>query len=511
MDHKNNDLALQALYAMPRTSWDFEIYKLAVMLHLMQSPKQMQQAELLVTEFGKPFLEVANPIAPTELPPLRIKMPLMENVTDQDRFKLWMVYQTALSDTAWGRAKEEYEKKRRRQQQQTQSRKRMSNTAGALVDWAMRRMSIETEEERIERERVDWDNAMIYRALSNKQYEYGWNIYLRMGEAVNEFTPRVVMHLCRRAFSDTPMMTHVSRRAEWEGRAWEVYGRFMCSEYLHPEEPEMPGFLSDLLSITAFSPEKRERVRYTKTLSVYDLLQRLSLNSLLGEDQVVVPVLCMLLFECRGAPATIIQMCNKAFEIFHTQRQFKAANTQLSVYWALFVLCVKSGDVLDFSKVLKCLTQDGEGEEWPTSLLAPIQTFHDRYLDCGQRTNVHHCYFHDYIFQRVKHTDEEDDDDDDDRDQITMDAFGFIELVSNESGEFVQRERGDLAEPVAFVDHAVHRRTNIPEPLAALVARAAAIGAAKDEQLQQRKVYYTPNKARSLLRHCLDIVSKKDV
>ncbi|KAI8142268.1 hypothetical protein BJV82DRAFT_616151, partial [Fennellomyces sp. T-0311] len=365
MDHHLNDLAIQVLYAMPRPLWDAQAYKTGVSLHLIQSPKQVVEAEWLISAFGKLYIEVANPLSPTELPPIRIDTPLMKDVTEQDRYKLWMFYQSALNGSEWAEEKDQYEQRRR------DSNSKMRNINSSLwKDWAMRRMSIETEEQRIERNKIDNDNAMIYTAATQKQYEYGWGIYVRMGSTVDEFTPRVVMHLCWLAFNDTPLMSHVSLRSEWEHRAWEVYARFMCSEYLHPDQPEMPGFLCDLILITAFSPE---RARYTKTLSVYKLLERLKLDRLLRQDQVLTPVLCVLLMECEGAPATIMDMCHKAFAIWHVKMQLDARYqchepTLFSLYWALMVLCIKSGSVVDFAQVLKNLLMNS-GTSLPTSLV----------------------------------------------------------------------------------------------------------------------------------------------
>ncbi|KAI9497609.1 hypothetical protein BDB00DRAFT_868209 [Zychaea mexicana] len=529
MDNNQNVLALQALYSMPRGLWDIQAYKLAISLHLIQKPQQVQQAEWLLSEFGKPYLQVANPLAPTLLPPLKIETPLMKDVTEQDRYKLWMFYQSALSGTEWAKEKETYEEQRRN------SNSKMRNINSSLwKDWALRRMSIETEEERIRHNKIDNDNAMIYTASSQKQFEYGWGIYVRMGETVDEFTPRVVMHLCWRAFSDTPLMSHVSLRSQWESRAWEVYARFMCSEHLHPDQPETPGFLCDLILITAFSPQKE---RYTKTQSVYQLLRRLELDALLRQDQVLTPVLCVLLIECQGAPASIMDMCHKAFEIWQVKTRLDARYRFLekqqqqqhqhrhqpivlySLYWALLILCIKSGSVSDFVQVLQSLLLNS-GVGLPTSLVMTIQTFHDRYL-CKEGEQK--CYFHEYLLRTVQYVDKqqhgvEDVYDNNDKSEEKqrelpheeeMNAFGFVREAGKPWESVQPRRKSVVAEPIAYVDHALHQRSNIHETLAAYVAMAASIGAAKDEYLPMQPIYSNGTKAKSLIRHCFEVGSKK--
>ncbi|KAI9272794.1 hypothetical protein BDA99DRAFT_533628 [Phascolomyces articulosus] len=558
MDINQDKYALQALYAMPRPLWDMQAYKLAISLHLMHHPKQIQQAEWLLSEFGKPYLQVANPLAPTLLPPLKIDTPLMNEVTEQDKYKLWMFYQSALNGTEWAKEKEIYEEQRR------DSNSKMRNINSSLwKDWALRRLSIETEEERIEHNKIDNDNAMMYTAVTQKQFEYGWGIYVRMGETVDEFTPRVVMHLCWRAFSDTPLMSHVSLRRQWESRAWEVYARFMCSEYMHPDQPEMPGFLCDLILITAFSPDNKDR--YTKTLSVYQLLRRLELDSLLRQDQILTPMMCVFLIQCQGSPFTIVDMCQKAFDVWHVKTKLDAKHRLLnqelelvsdqreeeddsygphvmySLYWALLVMCIKSGSVSDFCQVVQSLLLNS-GVGLPTSVVMTIQTFHDRYL-CKD-TN---CYFREYLLHSVQYMDpivetEEDGGYEIQQDEKgpkegdnnnyhqqaqrgaghhdEMDAFGFIRETGKPCSDGYTRNNvvvqptrrnsmDDVAEPIAYVDHALHQRTNIHEPLATYVAMAASVGACKDEDLPWKPIYSNSNKAKSLIRHCFDVGSNK--
>ncbi|KAG2224614.1 hypothetical protein INT45_003754 [Circinella minor] len=545
MDVDQKNYALQALYSMPRPLWDIQTYKLAITLHLMLQPQQVQQAEWLLSEFGKPYLQVANPLAPTLLPPLKIETPLMKDVTEQDKYKLWMFYQSALNGTEWAKEKETYEQQRR------DSNSKMRNINSNLwKDWALRRMSIKTEEEQIEHNKIDNDNAMIYTAMTQKQFEYGWGIYVRMGTTVDEFTPRVAMNLCWRAFSDTPLMSHMSLRRQWENRAWEVYARFMCSEYMHPDQPEMPGFLCDLILITAFSPDDKDR--YNKTLSVYQLLKRLELTNLLRQDQVLTPMMCVLLIECQGTPSTIMDMCHKAFEMWQIKNKLDArfrlskqqelednqishSNIMYSLYWALLILCIKSGSISDFCQVVQSLLLNS-GVSLPTSLVMTIQTFHDRYL-C-KNTN---CYFREYLLHSVQYVDYEEREEDgeyksieekvgnnnlsqqSDQHHEEMDAFGFVRDMGkrysdnnkNESttisSSSVQPRRNSMnvAEPIAYVDHALHQRTDIQEPLAAYVAMAASVGACREEYLPWMPIYSNSNKAKSLTRHCFDVGRSK--
>ncbi|KAJ8660127.1 hypothetical protein O0I10_003986 [Lichtheimia ornata] len=519
VDVKHEMLALQAIYSMPRPCWDIQVYRLAISLHLLQTPKQIDQAEYLIGEFGKPYIDLANPLAPTMLPPIRIETPLMAKVTEQDRFKLWMFYQNALSGTKWAYEREEYERKNVDESAAVARSHRRRNSI--LQDWAERRVKGETNQERILQDKIDNDNAMMYTALQCQQYEYAWDLYKKMGAAVDEFTPRVAMHVCWRAFGATPIMTHVSRRSDWEARAWTVYTRFMCTEYMVPDQPEMPGFLEEMLLLATFAPA-RAHERYDKVFSVYDLLLRLQFDHLLSNEQVVIPMLCTLLLECRGSPAAIVETCSKAFSIWRRKKAIDNVNhvdqqeASYAIPWALLVLCYKSGSINDFAELIESLLPLPV-DDIPTSLLAPIQAFHDKHLLCESS-----CYFHKYIFRPVQFIDGDDPEDDskewcgsslNGNEDECLDTFGFIchGDKDGEWGKSVQHADGDATAsgPIAFVDHALHQRTNIADPNANMLAMAAALGAGQDECLQVQALHCSSIKAKSLIRHCFDVVSHK--
>lgn len=522
VDAKQEILALQAIYSMPRPCWDIQIYRLAISLHLLQTPKQIEQAEYLIGEFGKPYIELANPLAPTMLPPIHIETPLMSQVTEQDRFKLWMFYQNALSGTQWAYAREKYEQRNVEESAQVARSQRRRNSI--LQDWAERRIQGTTNQECLQQDKIDNDNAMMYTALQCQQYEYAWHLYKKMGAAVDEFTPRVAMHVCWLAFGATPIMTHVSRRSDWEARAWTVYTRFMCTEYMVPDQPEMPGFLQEMLLLATFAPAKANE-RYDKVFSIYDLLLRLQFDHLLSDEQVVIPMLCALLLECRGSPATIVETCSKAFSIWRRKKAIDNVNhvQQVSSYaipWALLVLCYKSGSINDFAELLEYLLPLPV-EDLPTSLLAPLQAFHDTHLQCGPSSSTQ-CYFHKYIFRPVQFIDDDQGNsvdegdnkgvslDKSDVEEECLDKFGFI-CHDGEWGKSVQHGDGDATTsgPIAFVDHALHQRTNISHPIANMLAMAAGLGAGQDESLQGQALHSSSTKAKSLIRHCFDVVSHK--
>ncbi|KAI7880512.1 hypothetical protein K492DRAFT_195085 [Lichtheimia hyalospora FSU 10163] len=514
VDVKQEILALQAIYSMPRSCWDTQVYRLAISLHLLQTPKQIHQAEYLIGEYGKPYIDLANPLAPTILPSIRIETPLMSQVTEQDQFKLWMFYQNALSGTEWAYEREEYERKNVDESAAVARSHRRRNSI--LQDWADRRVQGTTHQERIQQDKVDNDNAMMYTALQWEQYEYAWQLYKKMGAAVDEFTPRVAMHVCWRAFGATPIMTHVSRRSDWEARAWTVYTRFMCTEYLLPDQPEMPGFLQEMLLLATFA-YARAHERYDKVFSIYDLLLRLQFDHLLSNEQIVIPMLCALLLECCGSPAAIVEACSKAFSIWRRKKTIDNVNhvQQVASYaipWALLVLCYKSGSINDFAELLDYLLPLPV-DDFPTSLVAPIQAFHDTHLECGSQ-----CFFDKYIFRSVQFIDGDQDNSEDDskrgsfngNEDECLDTFGFI-CHDGEWGKSVRHGDGDVTAsgPIAFVDHALHQRTNIADPNASMLAMAAAIGAGQDECLQNHTLHYCSNKAKSLIRHCFDVVSHK--
>jgi hypothetical protein len=482
VENHHESLALQAMYALPRREWDTTCYRTAVSLHLMQEPKQTQEAQGLLSDYGKPYLDIANPIAPIDLPPIRIEMPLMQEVSEQDQFSFWMFYQAALSsaDQVWHQTKKDYEAKRNENLEAIQQEK------DNVKDWALEKLNIETKRQEVDRISTDNDNTMIYIAIKNNQFEYGWQVYLAMGDAVNDATPCIVMHLCWVAFRQIPLQD-VSRQTEWESRAWLVYSRFMCSEYLHPEENEAPGFLHDILSIAVHSPEVMvdRKARYVKTMTIYNLLVRLCFDKLLSDDRVLEPILSTLLYECKGSPNHIVQMCKKGFEIWNRKMKILRKDDEnpscsFSMIWGLLVLCLKSGNEADFNQILDYLLKRNM-EDIPSSLLAPIQTFHDKYM-CDT------CYFKGYMFQCIKFTDH-----DKTAVAIKMDDYGFlhtdnVQLVST----------GD-----EFLNKNYISRTNINEIQATNLAMSVALGVAKQERLTPKLMYYSTKKAKALIRHCL--------
>lgn len=472
--HKS--LALQAMYALPRREWDTTCYRTSVLLHLLQDPKQIQEAQGLLSDYGKPYLEIANPIAPNDLPPIRMEMPLMSEITEQDQFKLWMFYQSALSgnDEEWHNRKLAYEKLRKENMEALKDQVE----AEGVKDWAMTQLQIETKKQQVDRISTDNDNTMIFVAVNNSQFEYGWQVYKAMGDAVNDATPCIVMHLCWVAFRQIPI-ADISRRTFWENRAWTVYSRFMCSEYLHPDENEAPGFLHDILSIAANSPEIviDKKARYTKSMSIYNLLVRLHFDKLLCDDRVLEPILCAILYECKGSPTNIVMMCNKAFEIWNRKLEIgkSSTRTSYSMLWALLVLCLKSGEEANLDKVLVQLLEK-DMNDVPSSIIAIIQTIHDQYI-CDN------CYFFDYMFRCIEFTDSKKE-----TRPILMDKFGY--LYDNE----LKQE---------FLDKQQIWRTNINELQATSISMAVKRGVAKQEELVPKQMYYSTKKAKALIRHCL--------
>ncbi|KAF1799481.1 hypothetical protein FB192DRAFT_1387004 [Mucor lusitanicus] len=477
VDRNHKSLALQAMYALPRREWDTACYRTAVLLHLLQDPKQSQEAQGLLSDYGKPYLEIANPIAPNDLPPIRMEMPLMHEVTEQDQFQLWMFYQSALSasDEEWHNTKLAYEKLRKENMEALQHHE--EEEGDGIKDWAMSQLQIETKKQQVDRISTDNDNTMIFVAVNNSQFEYGWQVYEAMGDAVNDATPCIVMHLCWVAFRQIPI-ADISRRTYWENRAWSVYSRFMCSEYLHPEENEAPGFLHDILSIAANSPEIviDKKARYTKAMSIYNLLVRLHFDKLLCDDRVLEPVLCTLLSECKGSPANIVMMSNKGFEIWNRKLEIahSSVRTSYSMLWGLLVLALKSGQA-DLDKVLVQLLEK-DMNDVPSSLIAILQTLHDQTMCDG-------CYFFDYMFRRIEFTDSSKE-----TSAILVDKFGFVY-----DGE---RSQG-------FLDQQPVWRTNINELQATSISMAVKMGVAKQEELVPKQMYYSTKKAKALVRHCL--------
>ncbi|KAI9475625.1 MAG: hypothetical protein EXX96DRAFT_540211 [Benjaminiella poitrasii] len=501
VDKKQTKMALQAIYILPRQQWDTACYRIAILLHLMQEPhQQTQEAQGLLSDYGKPFLEFANPIAPHDLPPVRIEMPLMYHISEQDQFKLWMFYQAAFNDAneEWDRRRKRYEKERKEHLEELRRQQAVKHhdTTTVIKHWAMEQFQLETRQQEVDRISTTNDNTMIFVALQNQQFEYGWQVYQAMGDAVDEDTPYIVMHLCWLAFRHIPI-ANMSRRTSWETRAWSVYSRFMCSEYLHPEEStEAPSFLHDLLLIASNSPEgttglenKRKRARYTKSMTVYQLLVRLQFDKLLCNHRVLEPILCTLLYEAKGSPNTIVQMCNKGFELWDRQQEIskRRDDSSWSMLWGLLILCVKSGCEDEFGRLLQYLIVKRERELsedcLPSSLLAPIQAFHDRYL-CYEG-----CYFYEYMFRAIEYTDQ------DHSPVIQMDDYGF--LRPSQSDTLDQQDVDFLTSQQQ--KHAL--RTNINE----IQSIYLAISVTDGQEQQAKKMYYSTTKAKAIIRHCLKI------
>lgn len=486
------------MYALPRREWDTTCYRTAVSLHLMQEPKQTLEAQRLLSDYGKPYLDIANPIAPIDLPPIRMEMPLMQDITEQDEFNFWMFYQAALgsADEVWHQTKDAYETKR------NENLEALKKEQANVDDLAFEKLNIETRMQQMDRVSIDDDNTMIYAAIKKNQFEYGWQVYRAMGDRINDATPCIVMHLCWVAFRQIPLQD-ISHRTEWETRAWSVYSRFMCSEYLHPEQIEAPGFLHDILSICVHSPEVMvdPKARYTKTMSVYNLLIRLCLDKLLCDDRVLEPILCTLLCECKGSPSHIVEMCKRAFEIWdrkwkilRNQGEDENSSSSFSMVWGLVVLCLKSGNEPQFNKMLGYLLKQNP-EDIPSSLLAPIQTFHDKYM-CDDS-----CYFKSYMFRHMEFTDN-------DKSAMTlkMDDYGFLHIdrcVNNEESQSIST--GD-----EFLNSENYiSRTNINETQATNVALSVVLGISKQEDLVPKLMYYSTKKAKALIRHCLKRTEKQ--
>jgi hypothetical protein len=415
-------------------------------------------------------------------------------VTENDQFKLWMFYQAAQSkdDDQWNKEREAYEKKRDKNLMALKDRENSN------VDWALEQLHLESEKLKVDRLSTENDNTMIYIAMNNQQFEYGWQVYEAMGEAVNDATPCIVMHLCWIAFRQIPI-ADMSYRTDWEKRAWSVYSRFMCSEYLHPEQPDAPSFLHDILSIATHTPEVAvdKKARYTKSMSIYNLLVRLHFDTLLVDDRVLEPILCTILYECHGSAINIITMCNKAFEVWDQKTDIINRNSKklqstmkrasYSVIWGLLILCLKSGNELDLQKIMvplldHDLTKIGH---IPSSLMAPIQKFHDDYTCHKQRHAM--CYFQDYMFRYVEFTD-----DLDNTRPVEMNDFGFVLTSSGDN---------------AFNSYSSSRHTNINEPQEPNIAMAVLMGAAKQEKLVPKQMFYSSKKAKALIRHLLKTIS----
>ncbi|KAI9282218.1 hypothetical protein BY458DRAFT_583522 [Sporodiniella umbellata] len=433
-------LALRVMYTLPRSEWDTDCYRIAVLIHLSQRPLQTGEAEGLLLDYGQLSLEIDGE---------HRLMPEMKGVTEHDREQLWMLYQMAASaDEEWDRRKTLYELQREQYTDRLQKRhKRMS---WHLRDWVAEHVL----PEQAPASRIQEDNIMIFNAARHGQYEYAWRVYRAMSDSVDDVTPPLLMHLCWTAFKGIDE-SKASQRRVWETRAWSAYSRFMCSEYLHPEAPETPGFLHDLLLITTHSPEQEARL--TKAMSVYHLLDRLSLITLLADERVLEPILCTLLCECHQASAN--SMGQIAFQLWQKKWALDPS-TPLSVLWGLALFCLSSGNSDHFGQLLEKLNEPSS--VIVASLMAPVQTFHDLFL-CNEKD----CYFQGYMFQTIQYTD---------RTIISsMDQYGL--------------------DP--------QRMTNINEPQALHIVTAARQGLVQNNDLPQKDMYYSLKKSRAILRHCL--------
>lgn len=449
------------MYALPRIDWDTRCYHAAVLLHLIHDPMQVQEAQGLVLDYGKPFLEIANPIAPNDLPPIRMPMPLMKDITDQDRNELLEFYQDTLeaNDKAWYAIRVRYETTREENIQ------KLEVLEEGLAEWALTQLTrTETTKQQLDRISTENDNRMIQVATEHHQYIYGWRVYEAMGDAVNENTPYAIMHMCWIAFDKTPSVD-ISRRSHWERHAFSVYSRFMCSEYLHPEQKDTVDFLHDILSIVSQSPEIviDKKARITKAMSIYQLLVRFDLDTLLCDERVLDPILCTLLSYNHYQ-----DVYNKSFDIwkrklFIDNKRKKRASTSYSMLWGLLILCLRVGKIEDFNRVIQCLFAK-EDDKVPSSLLAPIQIFHDTYL-CNE------CYFQGYMFQFIEYTDDENA-----TLPIFMDQCGFVY-------------------PEGLMP-------NINEVQAKSFSSSVLMGKQQEASVP-REMFYSTKKAKALIRHCL--------
>ncbi|KAI8371573.1 uncharacterized protein BYT42DRAFT_73738 [Radiomyces spectabilis] len=495
MDYGHYALALQAMYVLPPAIWDTNCFRLAITLHLMQEPRQIAEVERLLSDYGKTHITLANPLAPFDLPPIRIDMPNMKNVADSDKYALWMYYQAACSETEWGKEKENYEAKSYEHAQQLKQQRHGRET---LKDWAMRRFKVETEQDRLQRDKIEADNTMIYISTQNHQFEYAWHVYERMGKEVDAFTPRVVMHLSWQAYKHTPI-AHVSLRTHWEDRAWELYSRFMDSEYLYPNQTETPGFLGDLLSIASTTIGVHDGAQFDKVMELYQLFQDRGYERLLSNEQVITPLLCTLIYQCRRSPQSMDSMRRKAFQIWRTKHAIdqktegKHPSTAYSILWILLVFCVHSGDKTDFAELLVTLSSHYVDNLPPTSLLAPIQRFHDRYLSCSHGSTP--CHFHHYLFRPVDSPDKDP--------SGYMDDLGFVRGDSRRASSASSIDVTSLPEPIAHMYETLHRRTNIHDMGAASMDAAVSFSLTNHGQWVTKPFYCPLNKAQALIRHCL--------
>jgi hypothetical protein len=497
------DLAQQAIYLLPRKLWDTAVYKMAITLHLLHEPKQIQEVESLLSDYGRPYVEVANPIAPARLPAIRIDTPLMKDVTDEDKKMMWIFYQTSLDDTEWARAKDTYEahgaeikEREEKRQAEASNQRRLSIFERAIKETGKFVQQRQDTEATGESEIIQSDNAMIYTAICNQQFEYGWQTFVSMGNKVDHHTTRMAMRLCRCAFNAVPV-TNVSTRFQWEQRAWSVYSRFMFSEHVDTRRQESHAFLRDILFICANSTEQGRHIKYKKAMKVYNLLERL--DQMLGDEYVMMPIFCIMLEECCAVPETIVYYSDQAFILWKKMRDahMRWRNEPLlpsqSFGWMMTLFCLQSGSVAKFYETTKYI----EDMQVSPSIAAPIQYFHDTYLKC-KSSDEETCYFKDYLYKDTTIGPNAVVAEPDSRD-IVMNEMGFSQ-DNVQSTEPVDAPK--YSDPIAHLRNAYKKNITISDLNGAHVSKFAALGPAADRSHEYRTMHYSERKAKALVRHC---------
>ncbi|KAI9289352.1 hypothetical protein BC943DRAFT_356318 [Umbelopsis sp. AD052] len=510
VQYNHVDLAQQAIYSLPRQQWDTEIYKIAITLHLLAQPRELLQIETLLSDYGEPSIEVLNPIAPTKLPPIRIDTPLMNDVTVDDKKVLFSFYQTALDSSGWGRAKEIYETdyaERQGRRQSIAAEQPMTRRKG-VIDWLIsgtEKMMIHSKDsEKNAIEEVQNDNSMLYIAICNLQYEYGWKLFESMGKNVDRHTGRMMMRLCRCAFNAAPV-TNVSNRFNWEQRAWRVYAVFMMSEYFDVQREESHAFLRDILFICANSTEREDNIRYSKAMQILKLLRREKLYQMIGDEYVMMPIFCILLEQCHGVPDVVVTQCEAAFSLWKEMQEANMNHLKevqppsQSFCWMMLLFIFLSGKMANFRDVLVWM-QDMEPSE---SLVAPIQYLHDAFLNC-KIPDDSRCYFSDYMYHDTTIG----------TDAVAQEPDGH-HISINEMGFkqgniacYNEREGPTYGDPIAHVKNAYKMRSTISDTNAVHVAKFAALGPLVEVLLEYRTMHYSSRKAKALIRHCF-MASKK--
>jgi hypothetical protein len=499
------DLAQQAIYSLPRQQWDTAMYKVAITLHLLSQPQQLLQIESLLSDYGEPSIEIWNPIAPTRLPPIRIETPLMKDVTEDDKKMLFSFYQTALDNTDWGRAKEIYEGENaeRKERRHSIAVEKSKERRTGVIDWIINgteKLMVDTKaNQENDAEDVQNDNFMIYIAICNFQYEYGWKLYESMGNNVNRHTGRMMMRLCRCAFNAAPV-SNVSTRFNWEQRAWRVYSAFMLSEHFDVQREESHAFLRDILFVCANSTEREDNIRYSKAMRVLKLLESQKLYQMIGDEFVTMPIFCILLEQCHGVPDVVVTQCETAFSLW---KKMQDANMKYfqeiqppsqSFCWMMLLFIFLSGNMSHFRDVITWL-EDMEPSE---SLVAPLQYLHDTFLNCKIPDNTR-CYFTDYMYRDITVGPDAVATEPDDN-IIIMSQMGFKQDNGTCDSE---REGPTYGDPIAHVKNAYKMRSTISDTNAVHVAKFAALGPLAEISLEYRTMQYSTRKATALIRHCL--------